>query len=289
MSRLSRFVTDWLHPAVAAFQLLTRFPVKVNVAYEGKLFQRSVVYYPLAGLAVGLLLGLIGWLGVKVLPAAPAALLLTAVWVYVTGGLHMDGLMDTADGLFSWRSRERMLEIMKDSRVGAMGVLACVLQLAAKWSLCVVLVEQGGPLIGAALVGAAVWARAWMAGAIAWWPYARAEAGAGGGSGTGKGGMGSPYGGVRTRHVAAALAVAFVLQLLVGSAIGLPLPQALLGTLAFGAVTVIVGTLLARRIVAKLGGLTGDTYGAQCELLETTLLLLTVAALHTGLADKFVG
>ena len=75
------------------------------------------------------------------LPTMPAAVLLLAIWVVLTGGLHLDGLMDTADGILSHRPREQMLEIMKDSRVGAMGVIVCVLHLLLKFSLLYTLLD----------------------------------------------------------------------------------------------------------------------------------------------------
>uniref|UniRef100_UPI0005850CC2 adenosylcobinamide-GDP ribazoletransferase n=1 Tax=Paenibacillus sonchi TaxID=373687 RepID=UPI0005850CC2 len=73
----------------------------------------------------------------------PAAVITLILWVWLTGGLHLDGWMDCADGLLSYRTRERMLEIMKDSRVGAMGVLACMLLLLLKASLLAAFLEGG--------------------------------------------------------------------------------------------------------------------------------------------------
>ncbi|MCZ4151790.1 adenosylcobinamide-GDP ribazoletransferase, partial [Escherichia coli] len=107
------------------------------------LLRESVVYYPLVGAAIGLAVWLGGALFGTVLPALPAAVLTLTLWVWLTGGLHLDGWMDTADGLLSYRSRERMLEIMKDSRVGAMGVIACVLLLMMKAALLADFIAQG--------------------------------------------------------------------------------------------------------------------------------------------------
>src|SRR5690606_5946187 len=99
----------------AALQFLTRLPIRVQLNYNEDLFRRSTVYYPAAGALIGLLTAIAGFLLTYALPAAPASVLVLSVWIGLTGALHLDGLMDTADGLLSHRSRERMLEIMKDS------------------------------------------------------------------------------------------------------------------------------------------------------------------------------
>ncbi|MDU5948969.1 MAG: adenosylcobinamide-GDP ribazoletransferase, partial [Paenibacillus macerans] len=144
-------------PILAAFQFLTRFPVRAELDFTPELLRRSVRYYPLVGAAVGLSVWAAAVLSAWLLPPLPAAVLALIVWVWVTGGLHLDGWMDTADGLLSYRPREKMLEIMKDSRVGAMGVLACVLLLMLKASLLASLLQGGVWQTGAALLTAPVW------------------------------------------------------------------------------------------------------------------------------------
>lgn len=280
---LDRIVKGYMHPGVAAIGLLTRIPIRLQVAYDEQLFRRSVVYYPLAGLIVGLIVACCGWGLSSVLPTGIAAVLTVAIWIYVTGGLHMDGLMDTADGLFSNRSRERMLDIMRDSRVGAMGVVAGVLQIAIKIALMVELFNHADGVMAGAIICAAIGSRAWMAAAIAWWPYARGEAS----------GMGSPYQGVQTRHAVASLAASSVLQLAVMlvlvQASVMSLAAALLASAGFLFIIMALGTWLASRIARKLGGLTGDTYGAMCELVETSLLLAAVVGIGVVGAAVDVG
>ena len=102
---------------VAAIQFLTRIPVPVEVPFTNAVLKRSTLFFPVAGLLVGLATWGGGWLLQQVLPVMPAAALTLLIMLGMTGGLHLDGLMDTADGILSHRSRERMLEIMKDSRV----------------------------------------------------------------------------------------------------------------------------------------------------------------------------
>ncbi|MDQ0873454.1 adenosylcobinamide-GDP ribazoletransferase [Paenibacillus sp. V4I3] len=263
---------DWLRACIAAFQFLTRLPIPVQIDYTDRVFRRSVIFYPLAGFVIGLLLLLAGEGLSLVLPAMPAAVLLLGFWVVLTGGLHLDGLMDTADGILSHRPREQMLEIMKDSRVGAMGVIVCVLHLLLKFSLLYTLLGTGG--MGSVcflLAIVPIWSRWFMVAAIYGWPYARRDSG-----------LGSFFRGVTKWHVTMSGIVAlFTTTLFVtmfstwldSSVISFSLFYGLTIIFSFAIGTILIGWLLATYISRKLGGLTGDTYGALNELLETLLLL----------------
>ncbi|WP_235941348.1 adenosylcobinamide-GDP ribazoletransferase [Paenibacillus puerhi] len=275
----------------AALQFLTRLPVPVRLHYDDALFRRSVIFYPLAGWLLGSLTAAFGVLladGLG-LPATVTAALTLGCWVALSGALHLDGLMDTADGVLSHRSRKRMLEIMKDSRVGAMGVIVCVLLLLAKWTLLTELAPDSGgagasPWLLLPLV--TLWSRWFMVVAIWGWPYARAgsvqpdstSSGAGGSSASG--GIGGFFRGVGLPHVGASTGLAVVLT---AAGLGLPMSlgwlsltagQGLFLALATVATTVVAGTAMAAYLHGKLGGLTGDTYGAINELLEAVLLLV---------------
>ena len=130
-------------------QFLTRISIVEQNDWCEKDFADSVRYFPLIGLVLGiiyaafaaLLLRLLPEHGVFVPPHVVAATLLMLP-ILLTGGLHCDGFMDTMDGLFSGRSRERMLEIMKDSRVGANGVFAFVLLVFFNWSVLLDLLQS---------------------------------------------------------------------------------------------------------------------------------------------------
>ncbi|MCZ8519379.1 MULTISPECIES: adenosylcobinamide-GDP ribazoletransferase [Paenibacillus] len=257
--------------AAAAFQFLSRLPVPVTLHYTDAVFRRSVIFYPLVGAVLGALLWASGALLQGVLPALPAAAVLLALWVALTGALHLDGLMDTADGVLSHRPRERMLEIMKDSRVGAMGVVVCMLVLLLKWSLLAALLGRGSGWSDLAVLPLVLlWSRCAMAAALVCWPYARQAEG---------GGMGSLFAGLGFRHLAGAVLLAAALTLAAGwglvqaGAGGTPPVRALLLLPAAAAAgCALLGVLLHR----KLGGLTGDTYGAINEGIETLLLILWV-------------
>ncbi|MGO4500726.1 adenosylcobinamide-GDP ribazoletransferase [Paenibacillus sp. 2RAB27] len=267
--RRTHFLMDWLRACVAAFQFLTRLPIPVQIDYTERVFQRSSMFYPLVGFVIGLLLMVAGAGLSYVLPTMPASILLLAIWVILTGGLHLDGLMDTADGILSHRPREQMLEIMKDSRVGAMGVIVCVLHLLLKFSLIYTMLDtyqagdRGSLLLLLAIVP--IWSRWFMVAAIRMWPYARPNSG-----------LGSLFRGVNSKHVTISLVVALLtttLCICTANPISLPSWSIVLG---FMAITTLVGSGIAAYISSKLGGLTGDTYGALNELLESVLLLAVI-------------
>jgi len=258
-----------LQAAGAAFQLLTRIWIPVQIPFTPAVLARSTVYYPVVGLIVGGITAAAAWLCALVLPAWPTAVLTLIVWVALSGALHLDGFMDTADGVLSHRSRERMLEIMKDSRVGAMGVIAAVLLLMLKASLLVSLLDGGGTASGKIgfifIILSCMMGRTWMVAAITCWPSARKHEG-----------MGAMFSEASWKHLVAASGLLVVLTVLVFSSFGMDwttgLQLMVLGTLLM----VITGLILAVWLSSKLGGLTGDTYGAMNEAVETVLLLLAV-------------
>ncbi|WP_405155753.1 adenosylcobinamide-GDP ribazoletransferase [Paenibacillus sp. FSL K6-0108] len=283
------------HAAAAAFQFLSRFPVKMQLDFVPPLLRESVVYYPLVGAVIGLCVWLGGAVTGALLPSFPAAVLTLTLWVWLTGGLHLDGWMDTADGLLSYRTRERMLEIMKDSRVGAMGVIACVLLLMMKASLIADFIARGNWAYGALLILPMIWSRWFMVYAMANWPNARKDDG-----------LAVLFKGLgERREVQRARSSAIGLTILAGvitlAAVWIFQPDTVmfqvqamengLGTLpwwlypltAIIAVPLagyVIGRFVAGRISERLGGLTGDTYGAMNELLEAALL--TVLSLLQG-------
>ncbi|MEK4731170.1 adenosylcobinamide-GDP ribazoletransferase [Paenibacillus sp. FSL L8-0641] len=275
----------------AAFQFLTRLPVKAELDFSPDLLKRSASYYPLVGVVIGIIVWGFAALASMVLPPLPCAILTLVVWVWLTGGLHLDGWMDAADALFSYRSRERMLEIMKDSRVGAMGVIACVLLLMLKASLLyTVLVERN---VSGLLLLPMVWSRWFMVHAMKRWPKARNDDGLAARFADMSGGrvglavfwavlvtLSAAVG----QYLLAGLATATrdtgnlslagsYLQTLLSYSESLPISIGfvLIPVLAYG-----VGTFTANRINRRLGGLTGDIYGTLNELLETVLLLFIV-------------
>lgn len=234
-----------------ALRFLTILPVPgLPPMSEGAIGQ-AIPFFPLAGAVLGLLLAAGGWLAGLLWGELPRAVLLVVGWGVLTAGLHLDGLADTFDAVMSWRSRERKLEIMKDSRIGAMGALA----LAAVLGLKVAWLAQAGPRWLPAVLLAPVLGRWADIYGIFWFPPAR------------EGGLGRSFQSqVRRSGFLAATLSAAALALLAG-------PRGLLAMLLVWAAS----HLLARWWTRDLGGLTGDTYGAMCEIAEAlALAVLTV-------------
>ena len=118
---------------LVAFQFLTIIPLPFKVECEAKDLGRSTAVFPLAGLTIGALLAGLNWLIAPWLARPLTDALLVTALAAVTGALHLDGLADVCDGIAARGGRERFLEVMKDSRVGAVGVVGIVLGLLLKW------------------------------------------------------------------------------------------------------------------------------------------------------------
>jgi adenosylcobinamide-GDP ribazoletransferase len=241
----------WWGPIAGSIGFLTVIPVP-HIAMSPRLVERSLALYPLIGTIIGALLGGIGlWLD-SVLPAGPIAALLVAGGALLTGGLHLDGLMDTADGIFGGRSREQRLTIMRDSRVGAFGVIAGVVAIVGQFAC---LSELTGHVRFLALVVAATMSRWTMLMSLTIFPAARTS------------GAGATFHAAATRAAGIAGTLFAILIALVSGQFGVI-------ALAFSTVAVLgCGYLLTR----QLGGLSGDCYGAIAVVTETAVLFVAVA------------
>ncbi|WP_430391279.1 adenosylcobinamide-GDP ribazoletransferase [Dyella sp. 20L07] len=230
---------------LAAIGFLTRVPVPAKVFDGAATPSASLAWYPVVGLLIGGLLYGLSWLLTAAPPMLAAALLLLA-WVALTGGLHLDGLADSADAwVGGLGDRERTLTIMKDPRSGPMGVTALVLVLLLKFAALASL-----PPHSAALWLAPLLARAALTGAFMVTPYVRS------------GGLGSGLVGTSRLACAAGLAFACVVSLSDGWH----------GVRALVVALVVFG---AWRLACmrRLGGMTGDTCGALAELTEAAVLV----------------
>jgi adenosylcobinamide-GDP ribazoletransferase len=242
---------------VAAFAFLTRLPVWAGPMRDVDL-GRSVAFFPLVGLVLGLGLTGLGSLLSGTLAPTLTAVLLVAVLAGLTGGLHLDGVADLFDGVGGGRGdRSRMLEIMRDSRVGAHGVAALVLVLLAKVLALGQALGRGDLMAVLVFPAIARWA---VAPAIVFVPYARPE-----GLGRAFSGEAGPWQVLASTVLMAAMFGALGLRRLVPA--------------AAAALLVVAGlSLWVRR---RLGGLTGDAYGAAIELAEVTVLLMAGAGRST--------
>ncbi|MFS1511615.1 adenosylcobinamide-GDP ribazoletransferase [Chengkuizengella sp. SCS-71B] len=259
---------SWFQAFICALQFLTRFPIPINVPYERNIIQKSVVFYPFAGFIIGLLLWFISYVVPSVLPSAPSAVLICIIWLVSSGGLHMDGLMDTADGILSYRSKNKMLEIMKDSRVGAMGVIVCVCYLIFKMTLLFSLLEnEQHTSILSYILFIPIWSRLMMVLAAKWYPYARQEKG-----------FGTDVSRIPFVYAVLSMINALVISLIMYNF--LPIHDSWTEVLILIIVLILISTItmwvISHALYQKLGGLTGDTYGAINELVEVVLLMSLV-------------
>jgi adenosylcobinamide-GDP ribazoletransferase len=117
---------------ILGLQFLTRLPVNICVDYDRKNLTKSTFYFPFIGMLIGSIAAIVYYV-FSFINKDIAAICTVLSLVVTTGGLHMDGLSDTADGFFSSRPKEKILDIMKDSRVGAFGVIAIVMDLLFKY------------------------------------------------------------------------------------------------------------------------------------------------------------
>ncbi len=236
-----------LDELLLAFTFLTTLPLgrlrRDADSVPGKMFS----FFPLVGLVIGIIVSLVASIGF--LPRDLATFVALAVWVALTGGLHLDGLADSCDGLLATVSPERRLEIMKDPRAGSWAVIGVVLVLLGKW----VALRSLSPAMLLVPPIAGRWA---MVLAVAAFPDARTS------------GLAAHFraGFGRTQLVIASLmTVIFVLV------IGIFVGWRLLIVLAIAPITVLT---VGRWAAGRLGGrLTGDVYGALCELVELLCLI----------------
>lgn len=231
-----------------ALQFLTCLPVSLKAAPGPADWGRSALAYPLVGLLIGLLLAGVQQLVGHADPLFQAALL-TATWALITGGLHLDGLADSADAWVGGHGdRERTLAIMKDPRSGPAAVSTLVLVLLLKFVALAGLVKAGA---WPALLLAPVLGRSALVALLLGTPYVR------------PGGMGAAM----SVHLPRAAAV---LALLLVVAAGLLAGKA--GALAL-AVSAAAWLALRWMMMRRLGGMTGDTLGAAVELTEVAVLV----------------
>jgi adenosylcobinamide-GDP ribazoletransferase len=238
-----------MRPLLIALQFLTRLPVRLNGPYRDEEMGRSLLWYPAVGLVIGAMLAALAWLLADRGGMVPAALVL-ALWVALTGALHLDGLADSADAWAGgFDDRERSLAIMKDPHSGPVAVTLLVTVLLMKFAAVDRLLATGD---WAGLGLAPVLGRSAVLALLLTTPYVRA------------GGLGENL--VKQMPRRAVLAVLLAVA-------GL----SILATQQRGAIalaTASIGFVLLRQLMLeRLGGTTGDTAGALVELTECVVLV----------------
>jgi len=240
---------------LAALHFLTVIPVPARL--EKGDFGQAPAWFPVVGLIIGALtacgdLGLAraGFSGLLL------AILSIGLLAALSGGLHLDGLADTADGFLSARPRERVLEIMRDSRIGTMGVLALILVLAIKIAA---LADLDGPTRWKSLLLAPLAGRAILVIIMRLLPYARKESGG----------------------LVAVLIHPNLAKFAIGSSLCLVAASVVLfglrGGALFLAAVALVAAWLSLWSLQRIGGFTGDTLGATSEIIEASTFLVARA------------
>lgn len=238
-----------------ALQFLTVLPIKIKSEIAKEDFSRSLLYFPVVGMLIGLVLSGVALL-CGVLPNPVVAVLILIISIVITGGIHLDGFADTCDGFYGPRPKEKILEIMRDSRVGTMGVVGVVCLLLLKFTLIVSIPQN---VLWKTLITMTVFARWSQILACCTSDYAREEG--------------------KARYF---VEYASKTELLVGSIFTVVL---FLLLMKFKGVILLVLSsfpvlLFINYVKKKLGGMTGDTIGAISEIAEVAVLCL-------GLAESF--
>ncbi len=243
-------------------QFLTRISIVKQTSWTAADFGRSVRFFPLVGVVLGTIYASTAYLLLVMLPQQGLLFpehirnaLLLLLPIIMTGGLHCDGFMDTMDGIFSGRTREKMLVIMKDSCVGSNAVVAFAAYLILAYAL---LADFDARYLPTALFVMPIIARLCMTMAIVCFPYARPE------------GMGKAFAEHANRS---ALIFAVFSTLLFVTPWGI---FAIISMLA----TIVAAFCFAKYVTKILGGLTGDVYGAITHLGELFALFAFLCAIH---------
>lgn len=194
-----------LQPLSLALRFLTILPTPAPSLSEDRI-ARALPWFPIVGAIIALLLVPVGWLAGTYWDAGVRAACIVVAWGILTAGLHLDGLSDTFDGVMSWRPRERKLEIMRDSSVGAMGLIAVLAVLLLKFAW----LRAAGDGWWSAVLLATVWGRWASVYGLCQFPAARA------------GGLGHSFQTqARQRGLVFATLVALLLTVMLGQVQGL--------------------------------------------------------------------
>jgi len=259
-------VRAWLFGPLSAIRFLTILPLAPRRPTRAHELGPAEACFPLAGLLVGSILLGADRLLTGVASGMVRDVVLVATAAAVTGALHLDGVVDTFDAVFAPGGPARRLDILHDPRAGSFGVVAVVLLLGLKLAA---LGSLPADLRGTALVLGPCFGRWAIVTVTFTFPYARPE------------GSGRAFkDAVRPIHVAVAGLIVGLAALLAAGWAGL----------ALAALATVLALLVGRWCAGRLGGLTGDTYGASCELVEmTTWLILGLHLAGVQLASSWPG
>lgn len=246
---------------IYALTFLTRLPVPMKIDFSEERAAHSMAYFPLIGILLGIILVFFDWLLSAIFPYKIVNVLILIILTCMTGGLHLDGFMDTVDGLFSGRSKEKMIEIMHDSQVGAFGVIAFFLLFLLKYQALIYIAEVSRVSVLILMPTLSRWLIVFVAYKFPVNQFSK----------WGKK-VNSFLG--KKQFLLASVWILFVIFLL-NFYLGFHYGQSLVTVL----ICFVVFFVICIRINNNLDGLTGDIYGFVNELAEVIILLIFVAIL----------
>ena len=228
-----------------AFQFLTRLYLPINVEWDTANLRRSLMWFGLVGAFIGVILaGAMTLFNRFDLIPAVSAIIILIIWIFITGGMHIDGISDMADGFFSMRDKEKTLEIMKDSHVGAFGVITIVFLLLIKFEMLkeFIIIEKNVWL----LILPPTIARIAAGLVLSFYETTK------------KSGLGYTFHSSDPRIF---WAIGFIVTLIISSILNIK-------SLIFIGIAILASNLMALWAKKKIGGLNGDIYGAIVETVE---------------------
>lgn len=234
---------------ILMLQFFTRLPINLEIKMEKDIISKGIYYFPVIGMLIGLISYFVYFL-LSYVNLDVASFFAVLALVLVTGGLHIDGLSDTFDGFFSGRSKERVLEIMKDSRVGTFGVVGIIFDVLLKY---IIIKNISKDFVLTSLVFSCGIARLGASFLIAFGKSAR------------PGGLGDLFASSSKKKYFYISAILFsVLGIVL---VGIPFMVAL-------SISTLFVLYFMKHSYKVIGGLTGDVYGATIELVEIISLFI---------------
>ncbi len=249
-----------MHSLLLMIQFMTRYPVAGKIEFTAQHFIKGMKWMPLVGLLVGIPASLVVFFAEPLLGKPLASIFAIIMLIVVTGGLHLDGIGDTADGLFSYRSPQEMLRIMRDSTLGTNGVVTIILIILLQY---LTVSAMPAKMAALALLAAPMMGRMAITWHAAVAPYARKEPG-----------LGEFVNQTGIRQAAGATFFSMVILAALLAVWSPPWWNLILLFFLLHLVVIVMAILFARYLIRIIGGITGDTIGATIELCETVVLLL---------------
>ena len=238
---------------VLGLQFLTRIPINIPVDFNEKNLQKTVFYFPFIGMLIGGIGGFVHYI-FNYINSDLAAIMTVIILIALTGGLHLDGLTDTFDGFFSYREKEKVLEIMRDSRIGTFGAIGLILDILLKY-IIIVNLKENIPLILALSYGNSRFVAAYLMSSK---------------RNSRKDGIGHMFSQSKPKKYFLLGALFFIIIIIIIN------PLYLIPLLA----NFILGEMMAKISYKKIDGFTGDVYGATIEIGEILSLIIFLGGIQ---------